>query len=575
MLRLSHLIVFSLAAILSLGVAAWVRRQAGGRAANALVILLGLDAAWTLTVVAQILATSFDWMLLWGIASMVFYIAVPIVWFVFAVHYTGRDYWLTPPAWTVLAASYLVPTAITLTVAVHGHGWGEVWLVTDPLSTIGLDPNRSFLVLLFVLYAYTAAGIALIVDLMLSTPRVDRVQIGAVVVGAVAVVAMGVLSWTDLLPVPGLDYSPIGVAIFGTSVAWGLYRDRLFPVLPVARETILDAIDDAVVVVDESGTIADYNAAASTLLPGLDDGVGSALADVCPALVDDTPSDYSSIDGTEERFAEAVTISTPEEIRSCRVTVSELRRRDALFGYALIVRDVTDVEAYVTELEHKTTQIERFASTISHDLRNPLMAAQGYVDLARETDDFEKLERTDTAHDRIEETIDDLLRLARTGETIRERRPISLADVAREAWQTSTARNGRLVCELDPDLRIEADAARLQGLFENLFRNCVEHSSTNDRPAAGPTDDRDESVVTVRVGRHEDGFFVEDDGPGVPETERDRIFEHGYTTQTGGSGLGLAMVESVATAHGWDVSVESAPSGGVRFLFSEVRLSAS
>jgi signal transduction histidine kinase len=97
---------------------------------------------------------------------------------------------------------------------------------------------------------------------------------------------------------------------------------------------------------------------------------------------------------------------------------------------------------------------------------------------------------------------------------------------------------------------VGADADRLCECFENLFRNAVEH--------AGPD-------VSVRVGPMARGFYVEDDGPGIPEADRDRVFDHGYTTRTDGSGYGLSIVRTIVNAHGWDVRVTDGDDGGARF----------
>jgi signal transduction histidine kinase len=73
--------------------------------------------------------------------------------------------------------------------------------------------------------------------------------------------------------------------------------------------------------------------------------------------------------------------------------------------------------------------------------------------------------------------------------------------------------------------------------------------------------------VTVTVGTLPDdgGFYVEDDGPGIPEEIREGIFESGYTTSQRGTGFGLAIVEDIAEAHGWTVSIHEGRTGGARF----------
>jgi signal transduction histidine kinase len=99
---------------------------------------------------------------------------------------------------------------------------------------------------------------------------------------------------------------------------------------------------------------------------------------------------------------------------------------------------------------------------------------------------------------------------------------------------------------------VDARPSQLTGLFENLFRNAVEH--------AGPD-------VTVRVGPMDAGFYVADDGPGIPEGERESVFDVGETSQADGTGMGLAIVEQIAGAHGWTVSLAESADGGARFEF--------
>jgi C4-dicarboxylate-specific signal transduction histidine kinase len=99
----------------------------------------------------------------------------------------------------------------------------------------------------------------------------------------------------------------------------------------------------------------------------------------------------------------------------------------------------------------------------------------------------------------------------------------------------------------------------------------VEHGSTSGRPTTDVverTDDASErDDLTVRVGPLDDrtGFFVEDDGPGIPRDERDHVFDEGYSTGENGSGLGLSIVANVVDAHGWRIDVTGGRAGGARF----------
>jgi PAS domain S-box-containing protein len=209
-----------------------------------------------------------------------------------------------------------------------------------------------------------------------------------------------------------------------------------------------------------------------------------------------------------------------------------------------------ELRANRRELERRNERLDQFAGIVSHDLRNPLAVARGYTDLLAEETDSEHAATVDAALERMEALIEDLLTLAREGEAIDELEPVPLGDVARQSWGNVRTEEGGLVVEAEGVVRGDRD--RLAQLFENLFRNSVEHGATDDG-------------ATVTVGTLPDGFYVEDDGPGIPPGERDQVFETGYSTAGDGTGLGLSIVRTVAEAHGWSVSVTAGADGGARF----------
>jgi PAS domain S-box-containing protein len=215
-------------------------------------------------------------------------------------------------------------------------------------------------------------------------------------------------------------------------------------------------------------------------------------------------------------------------------------------GY-LIYTDLRELKARERELKDKNERLNQFASIVSHDLRNPLNVADGYLELAMERETTEELEQIRQAHERMDRLIDDVLMLAQDGE-LEISDSVSLESAARQAW--SNVSTGEATLEVDAQRTIEADRGRLLRLLENLFRNAIEH--------AGPT-------VRVRVETIPDGFAVDDDGPGIPPEEHERVFDFGYSTQQENTGIGLAIVRQVSDAHGW--SVELSSTDGTRFEF--------
>ncbi|WP_424007219.1 PAS domain S-box protein [Haloferax denitrificans] len=204
------------------------------------------------------------------------------------------------------------------------------------------------------------------------------------------------------------------------------------------------------------------------------------------------------------------------------------------------------------ELASQNEQLESFASVVSHDLKNPLNAAMGYLDLAREKYDGDELDRVADAHERMAGIVEDVLALAQNGQTVEEAERLSLRSVAEAAWTTAAGGAPSPTLAIDGEVTVDAHRGRLRQLLENLFSNAIRHGGDDVTVRVGPLGDRD-------------GFYVEDDGPGIPPDERPRIFEAGYTTSTEGTGFGLSVVMSVVNAHGWSVWFVESDEGGARF----------
>jgi PAS domain S-box-containing protein len=227
---------------------------------------------------------------------------------------------------------------------------------------------------------------------------------------------------------------------------------------------------------------------------------------------------------------------------------------DAVLGYA---RDITSLKEYEQELERSNEELDRFASVVSHDLRNPLSVAEGRLELAQEDCDSDQLDSVEGALERMDALIEDILTLAREGSDIGEMEVIETDEMLEECWENVETGNATVVNELEG--KLEADPSRLKQLCENLVRNAIEHAGEG---------------VTVTVGELEDGdgFYIADDGEGIPEEERDDVFDTGYSTSEDGTGFGLSIVEEIVTAHGWSIDVTESKDGGARFEISGVEM---
>jgi PAS domain S-box-containing protein len=256
--------------------------------------------------------------------------------------------------------------------------------------------------------------------------------------------------------------------------------------------------------------------------------------------------------------------------RNWQAWATPLRNADGeIFAGLSFTQDVTEqverereLEETVEQLEEANERLDRFASLLAHELRNPVTIGQIYSQqLPAETDarvdesKSEAVEYVAEAFDRIEDMIDVMLVLTRGHEAVGDSSPLSLADVTRGLWAELDTPDATLDVEVEGML--EADETYVRHMFRNLFENAVEHGGRD---------------VTVTVGELPTGFYVADDGEGIPEEERDTVFEAGYTTagDEGGTGLGLAFVEELADVYGWDCAVTESKAGGAQFEFRNV-----
>jgi PAS domain S-box-containing protein len=195
-------------------------------------------------------------------------------------------------------------------------------------------------------------------------------------------------------------------------------------------------------------------------------------------------------------------------------------------------------------------RLDEFASTISHELRNPLDFAVAHRELAAEKHgEDDHLEQIDTAHSRMTTLIEDILLWAREGIDISMNESVSIESVITESWEA--IQPGSATLTVDTDRTVPADRDRFKQLFDKLFENAIDHAGDS---------------ITIRIGDTDgDGIFVADDGPGVPETEQQSVFESGYTLSTNGTGIGLALVRQIVEAHGWEIELTDSATGGARF----------
>ncbi len=245
------------------------------------------------------------------------------------------------------------------------------------------------------------------------------------------------------------------------------------------------------------------------------------------------------------------------------LTVEQGRALDAL---ARQIVDILELRRLGRALRSSNEQLERFAAQVSHDLRNPLMALTGFLELASDSPEMsdaplasQALVRAGAAATRMSALVTDLLDYARLGgaRPRRQRVPFAATVAAVLDDLAASIASSRAVVEQDADIVLEGDPTLLAALVQNLVSNAIKFAAAAQvRPR-----------VVVRAEQLPElwRISVEDNGPGVPLTDRESVFglmERGSTQEPSGLGIGLSTCRRIVEAHGGLIGIEDSELGG-------------
>jgi PAS domain S-box-containing protein len=486
-------------------------------------------------------------------------LAVVGTWFAFARLYTGRSLSLRRWQNAAVAGALGVAVLSALTNALHGRYWRELTYRTDPFQFIATIAGPLELFANGVGYIVIGVTLYYLGDLFVASRHRASASLLVLLAGSVFASVPNVASNLGVVPVPGYDHTPFGIASFVICAGYAVFGMGMFDIRPVARDALLDEVEDAVLVLDADGRLVDFNAASEALLATADP-LGRPFDDVLPAVA----ASVELPDDGAARPTGTVTLDRGGETVYYASQVKPITEQGSVVGYSVALRDVTDRESYRRKLEERNRQLDRFADTVAHDIQNPLQVASGNLELLEESlgapDETaeQSLAAVERSVERMAAIVADLRTLSKESGTVAdaETEPVAFARAVEEAWSRVDAPEATLTVETDGT--VEAERSRLLSVLENLLRNSVEHGR-------GGTDAGDRTV-SIRAGVTASGFYVADDGPGVPPAERESVFEFGHSSRDGGTGYGLAIVRRMVESHGWSIRADSSDEGGARFV---------
>lgn len=556
----TFLLILSASLIIGLAYGVW-RYRTGPARLPFLVFMVAL-AHWSLASAGQFMNVGLAEKLLWDQLTYVGIVIVPTAWLVFILTYTGHESWLTRRRLALLCVEPVLTLVVVWTNPFHGLYATESTLVSVG-SVVVLDQTYGPWFWLNVVYSYLliVVGMGFIVRLIISDRGVYRRQAASLLTGAMVPWVANIAFVLSVGPIQHLDLTPLAFVVMGIIFAWALLRYRLLELVPMAHRTVTKDIPLGVLVVDVDRRVVDSNSAAERILGLLgSDVVGRRIDSLLPLA----PELFEQIDGETDVHRE-LEFDTAESANYLDVRISSLTDRDdRLVGTVVILQDITTRKLR----EQRLAVLTRI---LRHNVRNDLNVLLGHIDLLERHVDGD----VDHHLKAVRSTGTGLLETSEKAATVRKalqdslpnQRPIELVSLLDDALDS--------VCQEYPcaDVTTEfPDVAWASGSEEigiavtELVENAIQH--THNSP---PT-----VRVSVSATEGADGWItvaIEDDGPGIPEVERDVLTEGRETPLEHGSGLGLWLVNWIVTAVGGRLRFDSSELGGSKVLMQFRRTS--
>jgi signal transduction histidine kinase len=562
---------------LSLSLLWYVLRRAESPGAMYIAWIMIGQFGWGLAYLVQ-LTTRYRDLIVLVDHLMLLIVPVPVIaWFLFALEYAGYEDWHRTP---VLAFAFSVPVLTWILVptnAIHMWFWSEYVVEFGVGSGLVLPDSTKgiwFWVHGIHLYVLVVIACLLVIRRTLYTYSVFRKQTLLLLVGATVPLVVNI---ADRLQYTTIDYSAVSLSVTATALLFGLYRYELFDLVPVARDTVVEEIRDAVIVINRHDRIVDLNAAATDLLQVEDSAVGEHASDTLPFKRLET-------DGGRPTGGQSLTLNDGHTERHYRLTTTpiETDRSDKQLGRVLVLQEVTELKRREQELQRTNEQLaetnaalertndelEILNRMIRHDIQNDMSIVKGYAQLLETELDADQrellepiLQNTDHAIE-LTETVRDLVRSI-CGEGELEIRPVDLREIVETEVQKARHAHDEATVDLEIAETIDESGLLVRGnemlssVVHNLLSNAIRH---NDTTAPTVTVDlaldRQSETVTVRVA---------DDGPGIPAGKHEAIFGRGEKgLDSPGTGMGLYLVDSLVEQFGGTVTArDNEPRGAV------------
>jgi PAS domain S-box-containing protein len=553
----AYVILLFLSALITGALAVYTLRRRSERGVIWFGLLLLAIAVWCLFIGFEAAATTLHAKEIFSVLAYLGTPTTPLLFFLFAVHYTQQDDWLTRPIEAVLWVLPVATIVIAATNSIHKLLWPTIELTRTWAGVTGVYAHGPwYWIEVGYSYLLMIAAFAILIWASYRFSQLFSRQSRIMLLAALVPWVLNIIYALSPNTLKGVDLTPLMFTVTAVLLAVAIFRYHLLDIRPIARNVLFESMHDPMVAVDDAGHVVDANPAAAELV-GMSAAAisGQPAASVLgrlPGLAERLGSDQNGGRFEIEYVAEGEPL--PRYYDSRIWPLADNKGRSV--GKLVTLRDISDLKRGELELKSINAELDWFAHSVSHDLKAPISSVCMAADvLARLLEGTDRTDVLDVAAMisrnawNASERVKQLLKLAESGlaptDTMGVDVRATVGDVLDDLSSTIEERSATI--EVADDLgTVVASPTQIYQVFSNLIGNALAHS---DR--SGPR------VRVLRLDHAESGehvFLVCDNGAGIAPERLEKIFlPFQKSERTGGTGIGLAIVRKIAEVYAGSV----------------------
>ncbi|MBI5928697.1 MAG: PAS domain-containing protein [Chloroflexi bacterium] len=587
---LPYLVPYIISLIISVGIAvyAWDHRQvSGGVYFTGLVVSQSL---WIAGYIFELASSSLQSKLFWDNFQWIPSTFIPLSMFLFVLHYVQNPLRNSRRLISFLVTINLGFLLLIFTNSLHHIMASESRLIKNPpFDTLDYDFHSGFPLWILNVYGLTLIGLWYLAKALRNSKHFYSQQIIILLVGFLIPIMGGFVTLAEVFTIAGQrDITPFTFALGNAVLAWGLFRFSLLDAVPIARDTIIENIRDAVIVIDQINRVIDLNPAAEVLIRQPSRLVIGQPIEVVFSRWHDLLEKYRNI----QNLRDQITVGE----QHLEVNISPLYdHRQRLIGRLVLIHNVTQQVKNQAEIHQRSLELEtanhelqiawdaaksadktksQFLASMSHELRTPLGAILNFTEFLtmgmfgplneRQKDALEKVLSSGRHLLALINDILDITKIEAGMMHLFVEDDVNLSQELTTVIATAEAlikdKPIQFITDIDDDLPIMmGDKRRIRQILLNLISNAAKFT------------DKGSITLSVKKRDNELLFMVSDTGPGIPPQDQTLVFEPFRQSKAGlksggGTGLGLPITRRLVEAHGGRLWLESESGDGATFF---------